>query len=399
MSGEGVAVKRRLFAAVDRCEAEILAMADRIFDHPELAFEETEASRSLTAFLEREGFSVERGLGSLPTAFRAVYEHGDGGPSIGLLCEYDALEGLGHACAHHMQGPAIVAAAKAVKDVGLGEPYRLVVYGTPAEEGGGGKITMLEEGFFGDIDLALMMHGGPATQTDVKSMAAATVEVAFHGRSAHAALRPDAGRSALDALLLAFQGVEFLREHVPEDSRMHYTVLDAGGPANVVPAKAVGSFSLRSYNSYQLDDMVRRFEKIVKGAALMTETEYGIDIKKRLEAKVPVPALNDLLMANAGLVGAPCIRPPRERTGSTDFGNVMRRVPGSCIRVAFVDEGVASHSEGYLKEGKTDRGHAAIVYGAKILAGTVYDLVTDAALAAGVREDFDKKTKEMAGAV
>jgi len=387
-------MKKSLYESVEREADEILSMSDFIFDHPELAFEEREALRVLTAFLEREGFAVERGLGSLPTAFRATYSHGVGGPAIGLLCEYDALEGLGHACGHHMQGPAVLAAAKAVKDLRLDEPFRLVVYGTPAEESGGGKIRLLDEKFMADIDLALMMHGGPATQTDVKSLAAATVDVTFHGKSAHAALRPETGRSALDALLLTFHAVEFLREHVPEDARMHYTVLDAGGPVNVVPARAVGTFSLRSYDSCHLDDIMRRFEKIVQGAALMTETVGTLEIKKRLEAKVPVASLNELLMRNAEQSGAPCIRPPRERTGSTDFGNVMRQIPGSCIRVAFVDEGVASHSEGYLKEGKTKRGHAAVLSAAKILAGTVYDLIVEPTLRATILEEFAAKARK-----
>lgn len=388
-------MKEKLYEAIEREAGVILPMADFIFDHPELAFEEWEAHRVLTAFLAGEGFAVERGLGALPTAFRAIFRQGSGGPVIGLLCEYDALEKLGHACGHHLQGPAVLAAVKAIKDLQLEESFTLVVYGTPGEEGGGGKIRMLDENYLTDIDLALMMHGGPATQTDVKSLAAATVDVTFHGKSAHAALKPESGRSALDALLLTFHAVEFLREHVPEDARMHYTVLDAGGPANVVPAKAVGTFSLRSYNSYHLDDIMRRFEKIVQGAALMTETVGTLEVKKRLEGKIPVAALNDLLMKNATDIGAPCIRPPRERTGSTDFGNVMRRIPGACIRVAFVDEGVAAHSEGYLMEGKTERGHAAIIYAAKILAGTVYDLITDPTLITGIQEEFAMRVREM----
>lgn len=388
-------MKEALYEAVAKVSPEILAMADTIFDNPETAFQETKACRLLTDFLEREGFEVERGLGSLRTAFRAVHENGTGGPAIGLLCEYDALPGIGHACAHHMQGPSVLAAAYAVKESLRDQPYRLVVYGTPAEEGGGGKIRMLEEGFLTELDVALMMHGGPSTQTDVKSLAAASLEVEFRGASSHAALKPEAGRSALDALLLCFNAVEFLREHVPEDTRMHYTVLDAGGPANVVPARAVGDFLIRSYNSFHLKEILRRFKKIVQGASLMTETTYEIREKQRLEAKIPVERLNDILMENARLCGAPSLKPPRDKTGSSDFGNVMHRIPGACIRVSFVDEGTASHSEGFLKEGKSERGHAAILHGAKILAGTASDLITNSALLPEIREEFRTRKEDM----
>lgn len=368
-------MKDLLFKNIDLMKSELLEIGDYIFDNPELAFEEVKAADILTGYLERSGFKVEKGLGSLPTAFRATYINGEGGPTIGLLCEYDALQGLGHGCAHHMQGPSIIGAAVAVKNILKDKPYKLVVYGTPGEEGGGGKVIMLDEGYLTDIDVALMMHGGPATQTDVKSLALADITVTFHGRSAHAALKPEQGRSALDALLLTFHGLEFLREHVREDTRMHYTVVDAGGPKNVVQAKAVGSFSLRSYNSAYLQDVVRRFEKIVEGASLMTETTYEIVKERVLESKIPSYKLNEILMSNAELIDAPNRKPAREKTGSTDFGNVTYLLPGACIRVAFVDENASSHSLDFINDGKSERGHAAVITAAKILAGTAFDLI------------------------
>ncbi len=388
-------MKNKIFSKIDQLAPEILEISDYIFDNPELAFQEYKAVDVLTAYLQKNSFTVDKGLGSLPTAFRAVYQHGSGGPSIGLLCEYDALAELGHGCAHHMQGPSILAAATALKADLVDKPFQLVIYGTPAEEGGGGKIIMLKEGYLKDIDIALMMHGGPATQTDKKSLAATSVKVTFYGHSAHAALKPESGRSALDALLLTFQGVEFLREHVLEDTRMHYTVVEAGGPCNVVPAKAVGSFSLRSYNSLYLKAVEERFKKVVMGAAMMTETTYEIETEKTLESKIPVYKLNDLLMANAQLVDAPSIRPAREKTGSTDFGNVMNIVPGSCIRVAFVDEDASSHSLDFVKEGKTQNGHNAVITAAKILAGTVYDILAKPELLTEIKQEFCQRRKEM----
>ncbi len=388
-----IELKESLFKNIDDRTSNLIAMADYIFDNPELAFKEYKASKLLTDYLKEQGFKVELGLGSLDTAFKAVYENGNGGPNIGLLCEYDALP-MGHGCAHHMQGPAIIGAAVAIKELYKEKPYKLTVYGTPAEEGGGGKIKMIKEGYIKELDVALMMHGGPATQVDVKSLAASSIKVIYHGKSSHAALKPEQGRSALDALLLTFQAVEFLREHVQEDTKMHYTVVDAGGPNNVVPKLASGSFSLRSYNSSYLKSVITRFEDIVKGAALMTGTTYEIIREKDLDSKVPVYCLNDVVMNNAKLVKAPNIKSAREKTGSSDFGNVMYIIPGSCIRISFVDENASSHSQEFLDDGKTQRGHEAVINAAKILAGTAFDLIDNPSLLLEVKQEFnDTKAK------
>lgn len=384
--------KTEVMSVIRREERELTAMSDQIFDHPEMAFKEMFASGLLEDYLERSGFEVERGLGSLPTAFRAVFKRGEAGPRIGLLCEYDALPS-GHACGHQLQGPAVAGAAVAVRKLCRAEAFTLVVYGTPAEEGKGGKVILLDEGYLGDMDVALMMHGGPATQTDIRSMAKISATVTFHGRSAHAALKPEAGRSALDALLLSFQGIEFLREHVKEDTRIHYTVADAGGPCNVVPAVATGEFGLRSYDSAYLDQLIARFENIVKGAALMTQTQASIAYGQRIEGKIPAIALNDLLMEMAELFDAPDRKPPREKTGSTDFANVMYRIPGSCIRVAFVPEGTSSHSQEYLEAGKSQKAHEAVLCGAAILAAVSMELAENGAVFDQVKEDFRKRRK------
>lgn len=390
-------MKRDLYQAVDAQREELTAMSDKIFDRPELSFKEEFASALLTNYLKDNGFNVEIGLGSLPTAFRAIFVHGKNGPKIGLLTEYDALP-MGHACGHQMQGPAILGAAIAIKEIMGNKPYELIVYGTPGEEGGAGKLIMLREGFIKELDVALMIHGGPATQVDVKSMAMKGIEVVFTGKSAHAALRPDQGRSALDALLLTFHGLEFLREHVSEDTRIHYTVLDAGGPANVVPANAKGSFYLRSYNSTYLQSVFERFKKVVQGAALMTETTYEIrnDALMNRESKVPVHSLNDLIMQNAKDVGAVNIKGAREKTGSTDFGDVTYILPGSCLRIAFVPEGTSSHSQAFIDAGKTDTAHDAIIYAAKIVAATVHDLVEEPDNLKTIKEEFKATLEKMA---
>ena len=385
-------LKEVMFRDIDGIRNEMTAMADDIFDHPEIGLEEFHAQKVLPDWLEKDGFVVERGVAGVETAFKAVYRHGEGGPNIGLLCEYDALPGIGHACGHHMQGPSILAAAKALKDAEIREPYVITVYGTPAEESVSGKIRMIQNGCtFEELDAALMMHGGPATQVDVKSLANSKYKVIFHGVSAHAAIKPEKGRSALDALILAFQGIEFLREHVNSDVKIHYTVVNCGGtPANVVPAYAEASVYVRSYNRAYLDTVCRRFEKVLKGAAMMTETEVEIIEEKKVDNKIPVLTLNDLVMKQAEEIHAPQIAPAREKTGSTDFGNVMRRVPGTCARIAFVAPGAAAHSQEYIEAGKTEAAHDAVIYGAKILAGTALELIEDPELLKQAKEEFRK---------
>lgn len=273
---------------------ELCRMADQIYDWAEVGLEETKSSALLEDYLEQQGFAVEKGVGTLPTAFRATWKQGEGGPRLGFLCEYDALEGMGHGCGHHLQGPSVIGAALAVRDrfAGKGMPFSLVIYGTPAEETIGGKTVMMEQGCFQDIDIALMMHAAPTTCVDVKSMANKSYTVEFHGVRAHAAMSPEQGRSAFDAALLSFNAIEFLREHVNEDTRMHYTVRDAGGPANVVPDRTLAQYELRSYDTGYLRSLEPRFLDILKGACLMTGTTHTITETHEFYAKIPLSLIH-----------------------------------------------------------------------------------------------------------
>ena len=387
--------KEHIKHALEAYLPELTAMADQIYDLAEPGMEEFQSSKLLADYLQNHGFTVEMGIAGLPTAFRAVYEQGEGAPSFGFLAEYDALKDIGHACGHHMQGPSVIGAALALKDICKEQSYKIVVYGTPAEETIGGKIIMQEKGCFQDIDIALMMHAAPTTCVDLRCMALECFYVNFHGVESHAAMSPDKGKSAFDAALLSFQGIEFLREHVKEDSRMHYTVLDAGGPSNIVPGRTRAEYTLRSYSTDYLENViVPRFYDIIKGACLMTGTTYDIERSYPFKAKIPCITLNDLIMENAGQFDAPQITGPREKTGSTDFGNVMYDVPGCCIRTAFVPEGTSAHSKEYLDAGKTDKAHAALRSGSEILAGTCVDILENPELLQKIKEEFQESKKK-----
>ena len=382
-------MKEKLRTYIDSICGELCGLSDDIFDQPECGGEERYAVERLTTFLRDQGFTVETGIAGLATAFRAVYQVGTGGPSIGLLCEYDALKGFGHGCGHHMQGPAVLGAAAALRRC-LGEdtPAKIVVYGTPAEETSMGKTIMLREGYFRDIDIALMTHANPETNVDVKSLALRSYRVKYHGVSAHAAIKPEDGRSALDALMLACHGLECLREHVRDDVRMHYAIRETSPLSNVVPDFVEASFVIRSYSTDYIETLVPRLEKVLRGAAMMTETTSEIIEKSHLDSKVPSYIINDLIMENARAVDAPQLGAPREKTGSTDFGNVLHTLPGACVRIAFVPRGTSSHSQEYLDAGKSDAAHLAVRLAAQILALTSWDVIENEGMLERIRAEF-----------
>lgn len=388
-------LKKLLGEVIEMHRAELSKMADLIYDFAEKSAEEYKSMELLTDYLQNEGFTVERGI-ALDTAFRATWDNSraavdeekNTAPVLGILLEYDALEDIGHACGHHMQGPAGIGAAIAIKEVLKDYPFKLVVYGTPAEETLGGKIVMLDAGYMKELDLALMSHGSPNTSVDEKCMALENFVVTFHGVKSHAAISPDEGRSALDAALLSFHAIEMLREHVKDDTRMHYTIRNAGGPPNVVPDLTVAEYTLRSYSTSYLNTVVERFYNILKGSALMTDTTYDIQRDLPFKSKIVCHSVNDLLMKNAAYEKAPSIAAPRKKTGSTDFGNVLYEVPGSCIRIAFTKPDAQPHSQEYLEAGKTDKAHDAICYAAKIMADTFCDVITTPELLAQIKEEF-----------
>lgn len=256
--------KSEAIAAVGREQARLTQLSDAIWDHPQVKYQETFAAGLLSDFLREEGFTVETGVAGIPTAFCASY--GSGAPVIGLLAEYDALEGMsqaaeattrqpvvngapGHGCGHNLLGVGAVGAALAVRDYLKGGAKGTVkLFGCPAEEGGSGKTFMAREGVFDGTDIALTWHPGDTNDVACGSnLANCQVLYRFHGKAAHAAICPELGRSALDAVELLNVGVQFLREHMPSDCRVHYAITNAGGASpNVVQAEAEVMYLMRA---------------------------------------------------------------------------------------------------------------------------------------------------------
>lgn len=384
--------KQVIFSHIDRQEPELFSMACRIFDNPECRGKEYFASAILAIALEEAGFTVEKGVGGEPAAFRATWQNGEGGPNIGLLGEYDALEKQGHACGHHLQTPAAIGAAIAIKEAFTGSPYpfTLTVYGTPAEETYGGKIKMAEQGCFKELDIAIASH---ATRMDAfvggTSMALHSYIITFRGKSAHAAGIPWEGRSAGDAMFLSFNGIEHMREHVKDGTRMHYTVREALGPSNVVPDKAVAGYTLRSQDTRYLLELHQWFLDVIKGACLMARTTCDIQEQPRFAARKKNLLLADLAKKNYDQLGIKtCEELVRDSGGSTDFGNVSCIVPSLLVYLPYVN--APGHSQEWVDAGKTENARRCMTLSAKTMAGVMFDLIQDPELVKAAKEEFDK---------
>ena len=383
-------LKEKILQAVEANSAELFAMACDIFDHPECGREEVYASNLLTNFLEEKGFTVERGIGGLETAFRATWEQGSGGPSIGFMMEYDALRDLGHACGHHLQGPTCIGAALALREVAK-EPFKLVLYGTPDEESRGGKIDMVNNGCFRDIDVIFSHHTKSNTCVSQGSMALAPHQVTFHGTPAHAAVAPWEGRSALDALMLAFHGLEIMREHVKDGCRIQYTILERTGPTNIIHAQARAHITLRSGDRFYLEEMQQRLVDILKGACQMTGTTFELTHLPVYWNMIRIEALSDKALAIAEELGVEKIAyNDQSLFGSTDVGNVSWVVPNLNLNTYYGD--YSEHTEEYLNNGKTEKALASMLSGSKIFGLTALELLQNPAFFAEVKAEHAAAT-------
>ncbi len=440
---------------VDERAGPYAAFSDRVWGMPELAYAEHRSCAEHTAMLEKEGFRVSREVAGIPTA--VMGEAGEGGPVIAILGEYDALPGLsqepgvaeqrplpgdgvGHGCGHNLLGAASLLAAAAVKDwlAANKVPGRVRYYGCPAEEGGAAKGFMVRDGAFSDVDVAISWH--PSAFSGVNqplSLANTRIDFSFHGRASHAAAAPHLGRSALDAVELMNVGVNYMREHMPSDARVHYAYLDAGGVApNVVQATARVRYLIRAGDLPALRRLIARVRKIADGAALMTETRVetkvvsavsnllgnapleramqdtldrlgpppfdAADRAKAAEyqatlteediqaswrrAGVPqrdVPLCDAVLPLEAQ--GAPMI-------GSTDVGDVSWVVPTVQARGATYAIGTPGHSWQLTGQGMLPAAHKGMVHVAKVMAGTAVDALRDPDLVARAKADLASRT-------
>jgi aminobenzoyl-glutamate utilization protein B len=429
--------KSDVAAFLDARAQEFGDIAMKIWDLAEVGYQETESSALLEGELEAHGFTVQRGVAGIPTAFVASY--GSGKPVIGLLGEFDALPGInqdrvperkpiegkpaGHACGHHLFGTAssaaAIAAAEWLKQTGHSGTVRL--YGTPAEEGGSGKVYMVRAGLFDDVDVVLSWHPGDGNDASPGSnLAVKSAKFRFTGVSAHAAAAPDRGRSALDAVEAMDFMANLMREHVPQETRIHYVITSGGSAPNVVPDFAEVYYYVRHPDPEMVRSIFDRLVKAAEGAAAGTGTTVEYEVMGGSYSRLPVVALQQLVYDNLQQVGGvhydaqeqhfaellkqqlpedPAISTAAEiqpfewqRTyASSDAGDVSWMVPTSTLSAATWVPGTAAHSWQAIAAGGTSIGEKGMMVAAKTLAFSAVDLFTDASKLAEVRAEFAER--------
>lgn len=455
MSDDAVSIMKEVWANVDATRQVFFDMSDRIWETPELNYEEHRSAAEHESMLRQLGFRVETGIAGLPTAM--VGEAGEGGPVIAILGEYDALPGLsqkagvaspdpveeggfGHGCGHNLLGAGSLQAALAVKQYleAHGLPGRIRYYGCPAEEGGSAKGFMVREGVFNDVDVAICWHPGTfAGVNNPVSLACNEINYSFTGVASHASSTPHLGRSALDAVELMNVGVNYLREHMPSTARIHYAITDSGGTSpNVVQAHATVRYLVRAADLPELVSLRGRVDKIAEGAALMTETAMQTRILSGDANLVGNDVLEDLMHEQFEVLGPPdfdeadhalaatfqatvgpkaieasfrrfglkvrrgqvlcdAIFPPRTGdstlVGSTDVGSVSWVVPTVQARGATCAIGTPGHSWQLVAQGKSSIAHKGMAHTAKVMASTAVSLYLRPDLLQAAKDEFRER--------
>ncbi len=425
-----------IVASIEAQAPQTEALADAIWDLAEVGYQEVESSRLLQQHLEAHGFTITTGVAGMPTAFLASYKRGTGGGVVGLLAEYDALPGVSqdrvaervptshdsaHACGHNLMGAGAAAAAIAVKEwldaQGLDGEIR--VYGTPAEEGGSGKVYMTRAGLFNDVDAVLHWHPDDENSAGpTANLANRSARFIFTGVAAHAAGAPERGRSALDGVEAMNFMVNLMREHMPRDARVHYVITNGGGAPNVVPENAEAYYYVRHATVEGLETLWERVADAARAGALGTGTSVEIEVMHGNHPLLPNEILQRRLYSNMNAVGGVTYT-PEERAfaedlratvedasgdigderrvksyrfyqtyGSTDVGDVSWAAPTGGVRAATWAPGVTAHSWQAAAASGGPLGHAGMEVAAKTLALTAADLLADPDLRASARAEF-----------
>jgi amidohydrolase len=369
------AAKDRLVAEVDRRADVLIEASHQIHARPELAFEEHFAHDLLTEILEGEGLEVERHAYGQDTGFAA--RAGRDGPTIAVLCEYDALPGVGHACGHNIIGTAGLGAGLAAAALADELGGRVLVLGTPAEEGGGGKVLMAEKGALDGVDAAMMVHPAGGDLVAMNVIAVQQIHVTYHGEAAHAAAYPYRGKNALDAAVLGYMNVAALRQHIRPNERVHGIFTKAGDRPNIVPKEAAAHWYVRAADLRRLEALKQRvFACLQAGAdAAGCRMEYAWQDPAYADM-ADNPTMVGLYTANAATTGRALLDPAEVPgvVGSTDMGNVSHLVPSIHPMIQVSPPHVSIHSPDFTQYAASEDGDRAVLDGAKALGMTVLDL-------------------------
>src|SRR6267378_4759485 len=383
-------LKDAIARAIDNLGDDLEALSRKIHDNPELGYLEVKAAGWLTDFLAGQGFKVERGVGGVETAFRAELETSEG-PTIAILCEYDALPQIGHACGHNAIATAGVGAGAGLAAVRDKLPKgRLHVIGTPAEEGGGGKVKLIQAGVFRDVDAAMMCHGFDQWAGHMDLLGIVRVGFEFTGKAAHAAADPWAGVNALDAAIQTYNNVSMLRQQVRPDSRIHGIITHGGAAPNIIPEFAAALFYVRSLNVDYMWDLQRRVISCAEGAAKAAGCELRV-VEHRDTVYEPMKrnaTLLDAFRANLKTFGVTESPELKDRLGSSDIGNVSRVLPAIQPMVKIAPDGTPIHSRAFEAAAKSPLAREGMLISAKTMAMTVCDLLSDPSLVKRAQAEF-----------
>ncbi|MBM6860007.1 M20 family metallopeptidase [Clostridium saudiense] len=355
----------------------LIEISDYIYANPELGNKEYKAVKVLTDFLKEHNFEVEEKYLNMDTAFKATFDSGKPGLTIGYLCEYDALPEIGHGCGHNMIGTissgAGIVLSKIIDKVG----GKIIVYGTPAEETNGAKVIMVEKGAFDELDCAMMVHPNDKTYSSGTSSALYPIQFTFKGKTAHAASCPEQGINALNAVIQLFNGIDALRQHVTKDVLMHGIITEGGVAANIVPERAVAQFYIRAAKKATIAEVLEKVKNIARGAALMTGCEVEMD---RYELPYDDLNTNEVLSEafneNLRSLGITEIYEPKTGGGSSDIGNVSYVTPTIHPYISISNCEVRGHSRELAKATTESLGHERLLTAVLALAYTGYDVLT-----------------------
>ena len=391
----GDAVKPRVAAAVDALADELERLSHQLHDNPELAFKEEKAHGWLTEFLAKHGATVERGVGGLPTAFRATIGGAAAGPTIAIMAEYDALPGIGHACGHNVIATAGVGAGAALAHALGTLPFagRVQVIGTPAEEGGAGKVKLMDAGVFDGVDAAMMVHGRCGTQVWRPTLGIIKVKAEFFGQAAHASSWPWRGINALNAVISLFNALDAMRQQIRTDARIHGVITRGGEQANIIPEYTSAEFYLRATTVPYCHELLRRFTGAAEGAATATGCRVQVTADPTVHEPMKANAtMADLFRQNLAYIDFP--EDPDDGQagyGSTDCGNASQRLPTIHPYIRISPDGVPGHSREFAQWARSPLARAGMVAGAKALALTALDLLSAPEALARARQDFSRE--------
>lgn len=385
-------------AAAAGLRSELERISRSIFADPELAFEEHRARTLLTGWLSEQGFRIDPTLPGLETAFVArMGAVRAGSPRIALLAEYDALPGLGHGCGHNLIAAGAVVAAATVAAVMPDIAGELLVIGTPAEEGGGGKVLMLNRGIFNGLDAALMFHPADRNLPWRHARSSAHLRVTFHGRAAHAAKNPEDGANALAAMIQLYVAIDAMRQHLPSAAQIHGVIRNGGAAPNVVPDLTVADFLVRGARIEALAEHVERFRACAEGAAIATGTTVEVEetaptYSERKNNHTMADRVSSYLVAQGIEMEPPAVNNP---SGSSDIGNVSLVLPIIHPYLAVAPRGTPGHSVAFRERVCTDMAHECTAAMAAALSQTALDLFESPTFLASVRDEFSSSGPDL----